>query len=192
MVNVSTLVIKPMPIKSRPELSNLSELLPYISNGPVAQLVERIHGMDEAVGSIPIRSTFAYTYGCATLFAEAHMKTIEEAREFMKQCRKQLTQEQWDEIVSLVKKYEFPLELVHGAYGFALNIYDHSPMPEIKPDLLIQIEDMEFPFPSAKKGFAGQADTLRLLEPLTHSKRNTEILAWYRFRPLSPVLSYEY
>jgi hypothetical protein len=34
--------------------------MPYC--GPLAHLVERIHGMDEATGSIPVRSTNFYYY----------------------------------------------------------------------------------------------------------------------------------
>ena len=32
-------------------------LIPYTSYGPLAHLVERIHGMDEVTGSSPVRST---------------------------------------------------------------------------------------------------------------------------------------
>ena len=42
----------PTPVEPRPRQSKQSD-----SHGPVAQLGERIHGMDEVVGSIPIRST---------------------------------------------------------------------------------------------------------------------------------------
>jgi len=37
----------------------------YLVFGPVAHLVERFHGMEEAVGSIPIRSTTTPRLRCA-------------------------------------------------------------------------------------------------------------------------------
>jgi hypothetical protein len=50
----------PGAMTSRPEAEPLhpdGSLVSIEDSGPVAQLVERIHGMDEVVGSIPIGST---------------------------------------------------------------------------------------------------------------------------------------
>lgn|GEM_PF-6735707 len=39
-----------------PGFSYVDVLVGWCSKGPLAHLVERIHGMDEATGSIPVRS----------------------------------------------------------------------------------------------------------------------------------------
>ena len=49
----------------------------YLVFGPVAHLVERFHGMEEAVGSIPIRSTSTPRH-CPTMagFLFTHQASI--------------------------------------------------------------------------------------------------------------------
>ena len=43
-------------------MKGLKEFIKNLFFGPLAHLVERIHGMDEATGSIPVRSTLFNTY----------------------------------------------------------------------------------------------------------------------------------
>ena len=52
-------------------------LISFGKTGPVAHLVERFHGMEEAVGSIPIRSTSTPRH-CSTMagFLFTHQAAI--------------------------------------------------------------------------------------------------------------------
>ena len=103
-----------------------------------------------------------------------------------------LTEAEWQEVKTIITVFSFPTVLMHTGLGFALIVYDHAPIPESNLEHLLSMDDGEFPFESSQQGFAGQLKTLRTLEPLTHSKRNAEVLAWYRQHPLSPVESYVY
>lgn len=103
-----------------------------------------------------------------------------------------LTPAEWEKIKRAVKKYEFPCLLLPGAYGFYLAIHDCGDMFGIKTDALLVISHHQFPFPSAEKGFNGQEETLRRLEPITHRSRNIQLLEFYGFEPLKEVMSYGY
>ena len=104
-----------------------------------------------------------------------------------------LTSSEWAIVEEAVRQYELPCLIVSGLYGFALCIHANGGMPGIKPNALLIIEDGQFPFPSAQKGFSGQGETLHRLSPITHNQRNKELLARYGFEPLMyPPEQYAY
>ena len=106
--------------------------------------------------------------------------------------RRRLTSEEWEILSRYVVEYEFPCTLVPMAYGFAFIVYLHSEIQGSKPPVVLGVSNRQFPFESSEHGFAGQDKILHILEPLTHSLRNAEILNWYGFRPLSRAESYSY
>jgi len=69
---------------------------------------------------------------------------------------------------------------VSGPYGFGLTIYSFG------KKLLIAISSKQFPFPSAKRGFDGQRETINRLSELTHSRQNIEILVALHLEPQNP------
>lgn len=103
-----------------------------------------------------------------------------------------LTEAEWEEIKLLIQKFSFPCGLYGAAYGFVFTVSDHGPMQGMRTDVLLAVENGEFPFPSCEKGFGGQLETLKTLEPITHRPRNAEVLEWYGFAPLSRIETYEY
>lgn len=107
--------------------------------------------------------------------------------------RRNLTTGEWEEIKTLVEKFSFPCNLYGAAYGFVFIVNDHGPMQGMRTDVLLAVENGEFPFPSCEKGFEGQLDTLEALKPITHRPRNVEVLDWYGFAPLhSRLETYTY
>ena len=103
-----------------------------------------------------------------------------------------LTEGEWEEVLDYIRRYELPCILQPDAYGFALWIHEHDMLPGEIPKYLLRIENGQFPFPSAKLGFAGQEETVRKVAEITHTPRNKEILAWYGFRPLERPEYYVY
>lgn len=103
-----------------------------------------------------------------------------------------LTVEEWTMVARAIKEHELPCALEYQAYGFAFVVYEPGVETKIRPALLLYIEDQQFPFDSAKQGFDGQMETALRLEPLTHSERNKELLAWSGFEPLGDPGSYVY
>jgi len=110
---------------------------------------------------------------------------------FWKELRR-LTSREWEVVQEHINEYELPCYLYPTAYGFVFAIHTHGEIESEQPEQIIVIDDSAFPFRSASKGFAGQDETLEILEQFTHSSRNVELLKWYGFRPLSPVESYSY
>ncbi len=51
-------------------------MLPLLAHGPVAQLGERLHGMQEVVGSIPIGST---SKACGNLRLSCYLQVFRSA-----------------------------------------------------------------------------------------------------------------
>ena len=103
-----------------------------------------------------------------------------------------ISEDEWKEIKRLARAHELPCVLHHAAYGFCLAVYEPGDVRGINPDHLVVINDHQFPFSSAARGFAGQGETLRRLRSLTHRERNHELLAWCGFKPLKPIQSYVY
>jgi len=103
-----------------------------------------------------------------------------------------LTEAEWEEVKDSIEKFHFPCSLHCTAYGFVFVVHNHEPIQDAHPDPLLCVEHGEFPFQSSKKGFDGQLETLGTLSSITHSPRNTEVLAWYGFDPLHELSSYTY
>lgn len=99
---------------------------------------------------------------------------------------RRLTDAEWLEVVELVVAHDFPCVLVAGGLGPELYIRMTGDTPEEGPDLecLLSLDHGKFPFPSARKGFAGQDETLDTIKPFVYRVRNQELLAWYGLRPL--------
>lgn len=103
-----------------------------------------------------------------------------------------LSQEEWETIQRIVTEYELPCSLRHTAYGFDFLVYSHGMVEGENPQCILGIDNGQFPFKSAHKGFAGQEETLEVLSVLTHTPRNAELLRWYGFRALESAESYAY
>lgn len=106
--------------------------------------------------------------------------------------KRDLTSEEWARVQELIKEFELPCYFFPLAYGFSLVIFSHGEVQGENPPFLLEIQDSQFPIPSAKKGFAGQEETLELLSSITHTPRNAELLKWYGFRPLDAAERYAY
>jgi len=103
-----------------------------------------------------------------------------------------VTSEEWRMIKGIIEQYELPRQLTCGSYGFTFHVYAHGKTVNIL-NRLIAIEDRQFPFPSAKKGFAGQEETLRKLKPIIRSRRNQRLLKQHGLEPpLWPIERYAY
>ena len=104
-----------------------------------------------------------------------------------------ITSEEWEMVQRYINEYEFPCYILGEAYGFVFCVYSHTDLTQERPDPILGIEDSCFPFESSKnRGFSGQDETLKILEHFTHNSRNQELLKWYGFPQLDPILSYSY
>lgn len=103
-----------------------------------------------------------------------------------------LTDEEWQKAQELIHEFELPCVLRLTGYGFDLVIYPHAEIKGQKPYEILSVDDSNFPFSSAKKGWDGQEETLQILSAITHTPRNTELLSWYGFEPLRELDHYIY
>ncbi|MBI2410084.1 hypothetical protein HYV30_03545 [Candidatus Kaiserbacteria bacterium] len=108
-------------------------------------------------------------------------------------CLRALTEAEWREIVALIEEHEFPCFVMHAPYGFIFSVHEVGAVQGAVTPFLLAVEDSQFPFSSARRGFEGQAATLHALEPLIYGRRNVEILRWHGFDELQPdITSYTY
>ncbi len=133
------------------------------------------------------------TKPCSLVVAVARLKSLQqEIGNFESALQRSLSEEEWVEIKMNIGAHQLPCLLRQSAYGFCLVIHDHGYLQGIKPDQLLVIDHLQFPFPSAKEGIDGQSVTLRILRRLTHTRRNHQLLAWYGFEPQMPSPQYVY
>ncbi|MFA6405642.1 MAG: hypothetical protein WCW46_02765 [Candidatus Paceibacterota bacterium] len=106
-----------------------------------------------------------------------------------------LTRPQWAKIKKIIEEHDLPCLLHPTCYGFMLVIHENKKatiFSKKRPSMLLAVEDSQFPFLSAKKGFAGQMSTLNRLAPLTHSEKNKSLLKLQGFKALKNLEHYEY
>lgn len=104
-----------------------------------------------------------------------------------------LTEEEWDELCDLAGRFPLPCRLGCAAYGFVLTVHEVGVIHGEETPGIIALEHHQFPFPSAQKGFAGQAASLEMIAKITHTTRNRELLEWHGFNPLNAdPTSYQY
>ncbi len=94
-----------------------------------------------------------------------------------------LTQTEWKQVLSLVQQYELPCEIGSTGFTWILKFYGHSPLPELRPDCVLQLRAEQVPIPGTEKDLTEQETALGNLAWLTHSKRNRELLKWYHLEP---------
>jgi hypothetical protein len=101
-----------------------------------------------------------------------------------------VTSQEWDEIRNLVATHGFPCEPIGHGMGFAICIRKHSDLPDVKPDKLLFIDQMQFPEVRNDEGRI--LTQLEAMAELTHSERNITTLGWYGIKRPSDLESYSY
>lgn len=102
-----------------------------------------------------------------------------------------VTEEEWLKMKELVKEHQFPVEPRATGYGFYIAVYGNSDVPEIKPDRLLAIDEIQFPKFKELDGVKNPQPH-QIAENLTHTDDNKRILDWYGFKPLEEISYYVY
>ena len=106
----------------------------------------------------------------------------------------ELTKHEWKKVKALIHGYNLPVELHSGALGnLSIFIFANSDAPAINPESICAIGQDNIPDFSKYKGYEKRHPCAwKIFSPITHSKRNKELLKFYRLKPLVERNYYEY
>jgi hypothetical protein len=108
--------------------------------------------------------------------------------------RRELTQEEWDTCVALVRAYELPCELHSGCYGnLWISIFRNADSPDSAPKRMCSIGQRNLPDAFKLHGYNElHPMAWKAFSPLTHAPKNKQLLTFYDLKPSGEESSYEY
>jgi len=107
----------------------------------------------------------------------------------------ELTETEWKRIKGLIEANELPCELRSGAYGnLQITVFDHNEVPGLeRPEMILLVGTGNLPGASKKCGYDETFPwAWRIFFPITHSRRNQELLSVYGLEESKSQSHYEY
>lgn len=104
-----------------------------------------------------------------------------------------LKRSEWERVRRVIEERRLPATVinVHFGFGIALAVFEHSPVPEIKPELLLVVSFEQLP--GTRENDPNRWDKAwKAFHPIVTRKANLEVLSFYGMDPPRERQHYEY
>ncbi len=107
---------------------------------------------------------------------------------------RELTETEIEKIWRLVELHGLPCVMINTAFGFDVGVvvYDHAPVPEIKPEALIAISGDHLPGGKSAPNGRKFGENFDYFSRFTHTDDNRQILDFYGFEEPKSKGHYDY
>ena len=115
-------------------------------------------------------------------------------RHFESRKKRHITQEELRRICKVIRKNDLPCEMHRNGSGPMITVYAHPPVPSVPVEKVFTLEYGDLPV-NWKEGVHGKdawKNAWDVFSPLTHRKRNLELLALYDLEVPREYASYIY
>lgn len=108
--------------------------------------------------------------------------------------KRELTEAEWQRICRIVRESELPCELYAGPHSnLWVKVFTHPESPGLEPEFFFIVGQGNLPGFSKLVGYEERHPAAwKAFSPLTHTKRNTELLKLYNLEPSREAACYEY
>lgn len=109
------------------------------------------------------------------------------------EAKRELTEPEITRVWQIVERHGLPcvMSSMNFGFGVGLVIYDHSPVPEVKPEPIISVSGDHRPGGKTRQG-PTFSDDFDYFSRFTHNDGNKQVLAFYGFEAPQSKSYYDY